>query len=379
MNIDLIQNLVADIASIPQTGSNQSPEGADFDAMLRQQTQASQPQKAQKPADKSNDKQPAQKPQEDSTQEEITEEGYAVAAGLVTSQPVVLFDVLTPETVQAPAAALVEEAAPVAAENAAAPVQEILAEDAGLSAQPKAEPVQAEQQFVPVEEQAAAPQAEGTVEVAPEAVQPQQEEAPVEVKVAQKAPAHAQQQTSAVEEEAPETADVEVWTGRPLFQPEAPAPVKVADNYEAIPLEEEGAQEQLSNRLANAIEQGQSRVELQLNPASLGKLTVEITQNQNGDISIVFRPETVRAAQILSNSHFTGLMENKDGNLNLSRAADIQIVYPEQPEDHANQFLNPDGQNRQQQSRQQQEKKHKGATEDFIQQLRLGLVNAAEG
>ena len=60
MNIDMmVQNLLADIASVPQTNAGQSGEGEDFDALLRQQTKINQP---QKPAEKPKDKQQAEKP-----------------------------------------------------------------------------------------------------------------------------------------------------------------------------------------------------------------------------------------------------------------------------------------------------------------------------
>ena len=49
------------------------------------------------------------------------------------------------------------------------------------------------------------------------------------------------------------------------------------------------------------------------------------------------------------------------------------IVHPEEPKD-TNQFLNPDGQNRQRHQQEQREKKRKGASEEFLHQLRLGLV-----
>ena len=52
----------------------------------------------------------------------------------------------------------------------------------------------------------------------------------------------------------------------------------------------------------------------------------------------------------------------------------VEVQQPQQAED-PNQFLNPDGHNDQnQQQQQKQERQHKGANEDFLQQLRLGLV-----
>ena len=68
--------------------------------------------------------------------------------------------------------------------------------------------------------------------------------------------------------------------------------MKVAENYEHEPveLEESTAGEQLSARVTDALEQGLPKVELQLSPASLGNLTVEISKDVNGQLNIVFRP-----------------------------------------------------------------------------------------
>ena len=52
-------------------------------------------------------------------------------------------------------------------------------------------------------------------------------------------------------------------------------------------------------------------------------------------------------------------------------------VQQQDPQEQLNQFLNPDEQNRQQQNQQQKPQKQ-AASEDFIQQLRLGLVDKEE-
>lgn len=378
MNIDMmVQNLLADIASVPQTNAGQSGEGEDFDALLRQQTKINQP---QKPAEKPKDKQQAEKPKEDSTQEEITQEGYEVAAGLVTSQPVVLFGVVVPavqgEVAQElPSVEVAQGMEQVPTDQG----QQLIATEVGVSVQVQEEPVQAEKPAAePVAELNMAPE----TEEAPDApvvkvVQPQSQEADAqEMDLNQNAPAQAGEAKPQFKgEELPQDLEVQTQNSQPLFRQDSPTPVKVAENYEHEPveLEESTAGEQLSARVTDALEQGLPKVELQLSPASLGNLTVEISKDVNGQLNIVFRPETARAAALLSNTSFHLGHQNADGSYDLAKQAVVMIVHPEEPKD-TNQFLNPDGQNRQRHQQEQREKKRKGASEEFLHQLRLGLV-----
>lgn len=164
----------------------------------------------------------------------------------------------------------------------------------------------------------------------------------------------------------------EAWTGsRPVFRSNDAMPEKVGENYETLTPEAEDAPQKLAATLTQALERGQSRVEIQLNPANLGKLTVEITRNVDGALSVVLSTVNEKAAAILrqhSGSLQTAMMSSAQAPVT------VEVQQPQQAED-PNQFLNPDGHNDQnQQQQQKQERQHKGANEDFLQQLRLGLV-----
>ena len=76
---------------------------------------------------------------------------------------------------------------------------------------------------------------------------------------------------------------------QPLFQRETATPVKVADP-EPVYAEEPEAPQQLAAKLSQALERGDSMVQLQLTPESLGKLTVEITRTAQGQLSVVLTP-----------------------------------------------------------------------------------------
>lgn len=378
MNLDMfVQKLVTEVAqtvsTVPGTDSNQ--EGEDFESMLVQQSKDARAQRAkERPAEKPEPKKQAEKPKQSSTQEEETpKDGSQLAAALVTSQPVVLFDV---EAVHAGEA-----------QEAVGPMEEVMAEmvpaaDAGaevleeITAEPRQEaaPVvtaQAELGVevvdVPVEE---APVEEIPVEQPEQDVQPEMPEHQ-EVKV--RASRGAEEQPVEASQDQPEEVDMqEAWTGtRPVFRANDAMPEKVGENYETLAPEAEDAPQKLAATLTQALEQGQSRVSIQLSPANLGQMTVEITRNADGVLSVVMSTVNEKAAALLrqhSGALQSAMMES------VQAPVTVEVQQPQQAED-SNQFLNPDGQNNQNQGRQQrQEQKHKGSNEDFLQQLRLGLI-----
>lgn len=391
MNVNmLIQGLAAEIVRAAQSDALTEPgqEGAEFEAMLREQskaagTQKKDPAKDQKTTkkDEGQEKQETEESQKNSTKgQETTEKGQEVAAALVTSQPVVPFELVAGAgentaagglegAVQSPVltdAAVWVEDAPVRTEEvqpglvqeAQPQTQESLGEMGALP-QTQVLPLPENQE---VQEQ---PMLQPEGPELPEAVQP--------VETKEQAIAFTQVQPEGGEprrtEEEGQVTDASVGA-QPLFQRETATPVKVADP-EPVYAEEPEAPQQLAAKLSQALERGDSMVQLQLTPESLGKLTVEITRTAQGLLSVVLTPETAKAASLLQ-QHSGSLLSALMGD---GREAEIIVQQPQQPET-PNQFLNPDGQNRQQHQQQQQQHRPKGTTEDFLQQLRLGLVDA---
>ena len=167
----------------------------------------------------------------------------------------------------------------------------------------------------------------------------------------------------------------DTWTQeQQVFQRETAAPIKVADNYEEAEPTDLRLLDQVQNQISRAVQEGQSLVRLQLSPASLGQVMVEITRSADGTLSIMMSAATEKTATLLQ--RHGGILQQFLAD-NLQGPVQVTVQQPEQPE-NANQFLNPDGQNRQHQNQQHQEKKQKGTTEDFLQQLRLGLVGLEE-
>ncbi len=345
-----------------QPGQGSSPEeiAQQFEDMLVEQSQQN---RQEKPAPKKDAAQAEKKPQEapKGQGEAVEEKGAQVAAGLVVNQPVVLLDVAAPEEAQ-PVMQVVDPLAGMAEE--APVVQEILAPAEELTAAPTEQTAEAPVLETGFQEEM---QQVPTVEAQPEAQEVQVEVKPQE----QKAEALRGEEAPQVEAEKPQDVpeeDVEVQA-RPVFHEEERTPVKVGESYEPVAPEEPEAPRQLADRLVQMLTQGDNRVEIALSPENLGRMTIEITRLQDGALHVVLGAVSQKATALLqqnsANLHSL-LAASNDGEVRI----EVQQQEPQQP---LNQFLNPDEQGKQQP--QQQHKPQKQAeSEDFIQQLRLGLV-----
>ena len=174
------------------------------------------------------------------------------------------------------------------------------------------------------------------------------------------------------------TEDAQAAQEAPLFERVDTAVVKVAEASRSIPLEAEDGVEQLGEELGGIVVSGAdaNRVEITLTPEHLGKLTVEISRGENGALSIVLHASTERAANLLERG-VNGLQSLLAANAR----NDVQVeVRP--AEESQQQFLNPNDQNGQGQEQQQQQqngrRQEQQSAQDFLQQLRLGLVDNTE-
>ena len=175
-----------------------------------------------------------------------------------------------------------------------------------------------------------------------------------------------------------ETAD-DLPMETPVFGYVDATPVKVSEAVSRpVELESENAAEELAVRIESLLteENGTSRVEITLTPASLGKITVDITHTADGSLHIALSATTAKAMSLLER-HSSGLQQLLGSDTRPSVHVEVRSS-----EEAQRQFLNPDdsnGQERQQQQQQQQHNRHQEEprTYDFMQQLRLGLVDLA--
>lgn len=164
---------------------------------------------------------------------------------------------------------------------------------------------------------------------------------------------------------------------------EAPAESPVFENVRAVPVKvgeapaaqktEEPVEKQIAPKLTEALRQGETRVELSLTPENLGKVTVEMTWKEDGGLVVQLHAENHRTQGLLERSA-SGL----EALLSRESQQEVRVEVPRQEESQRQNFYDGhqghDG--HQQQERRQSRQANSG--EDFLQQLRLGLIPGEE-
>ena len=121
-------------------------------------------------------------------------------------------------------------------------------------------------------------------------------------------------------------------------------------------------------------------VRIQLNPEHLGSVTVEITHSAEGIIHVALNAHSSETRSLLE--RHAGELQNlvasrtqQEVEVNVARQ-EVQVEVPRQQESQQGQNQNYDGHNGHAQDgrerRRQQQEQDSG--QDFIQQLRLGLI-----
>lgn len=358
----LINTMLAN-TQIPQAApavkKGESSQGKDgFQKLLEQKQtdQAPKPEKAeQKPREAPQGAQEAAEGQPQTAPEDSKElEKQMVLAAMAMMQaPVVpAEETAAPEEVLAEAAA--DEIAPLAEETLLNPEQRRLTPEAEIREAPLAEG-----------EGRTADQAEAlpqTIE-APEAPQ-KTEERTVEVKVETG-------RADSREAEAPETEETPDFQGAetetPVFEDVKAVPVKVGEAPKAA-ASEEPVEKQIAPKLTQALQNGETRVELQLTPENLGKVTVEMTWSKDGGLVVQMHAEN-RGTQDLLGKNTAGLEQL----LGRETGQEVRVEVPRQ-EESQRQDLYEQQQEHHQRRQQEQRQRHETSGEDFLQQLRLGLI-----
>lgn len=166
----------------------------------------------------------------------------------------------------------------------------------------------------------------------------------------------------------PQLENAAVETTQPLFRNVESVPVKVGDTPIADTTQPE-LDAQLSKQIGTALKAGTQQVKIQLTPESLGTLTIDLTQTQDGALQVVLHTTTEKAASLLGQH-----AENLSALLQSNSRNPVQVEVQRQDQ---NQQFQQNQQNQQHgQSQQHNQRRQNG--EDFLQQLRLGLVNPNE-
>ncbi|MGO5022888.1 flagellar hook-length control protein FliK [Lawsonibacter sp. LCP25S3_G6] len=158
----------------------------------------------------------------------------------------------------------------------------------------------------------------------------------------------------------------------PLFQNVEATPVRVGEGESVdmtAPAQE--VEKSLSNILKGALDQGDQHVEIKLNPANLGTVTAEFTRTPEGVLHVVLHAETEQTARLLSDHASTLGLILQD---NTHSEVRVQVA---QPQENQSAWQHPDqdgGQQQQQSHQQQQRNTPRQEAENFLHQLRLGLL-----
>jgi len=179
--------------------------------------------------------------------------------------------------------------------------------------------------------------------------------------------------TQQKEEEKVEIVDVDQGPQQ-LFHDVEAAPIKVGETYTEQPVDEANVVGQVDAQLAQALQTGETMVRIQLTPENLGEVTVEITQSSDGALRIALSAhnDSPRGRLERHASDLQGMLAsrtNQNVEVNVQRQAESQ--------QNQNQQHNYDGHNghaQDGQERRRQQREHT-SPEDFMQQLRLGLIS----
>lgn len=292
-----------------------------------------------------------------------------------------VMDLFRPEIVDVPEAETAAAAAPVEAVGQETAAVETAVEEAVPEIQMAV--TQVTEEKAPVQ---AAPQ---ETQAAPEEVQEAKDAQPVVEAPKAEAVEAAPEKPEAVEEVKPEAVEVRedaaeeaekpqedaAGITQPVFQKVDTAPMKVGESYKTVDTEEPQMEEKLADTVREAVQAGAERVEIQLSPANLGRITIEMTRSVEGMLEVVIHAATTKAAGLL-NQHLDGLHAALQNYGQETVRVEVQRNQEAQ-EQHLFQHADPDGrgnqQRREEQHQQRQEEEHSSG--DFLQKLRLGLVS----
>ena len=159
---------------------------------------------------------------------------------------------------------------------------------------------------------------------------------------------------------------------QPLFHDVKAAPVKVGEVYDA-PETEASVVKQVDDGVAQALEKGESMVRIQLNPENLGSVTVEITASAEGVIRVALSAHSGETRSILERhaGELQGMLSSRT-----QQNVEVNVQRQQESQQNQNHNHNYDGHNGSAQDgehRQRRQQEQSGG-QDFIQQLRLGLI-----
>ena len=188
------------------------------------------------------------------------------------------------------------------------------------------------------------------------------------VQVAQSGSAESQRSGAETEQQSEESfvEEVDVAVGeQKVFHDVETAPVKVSETTSETM---ESVKTQIGDKLNETLAKGETRVELQLNPDHLGKITIELTKGSDGALHVSLFAENSQTRLMLERD-MAGLQNLL--HQNVREDVQVEVSHGEEAQQHESY------EGHQQNSREQQRQERR-ESEDFLNQLRLGLIPQEE-
>lgn len=164
-----------------------------------------------------------------------------------------------------------------------------------------------------------------------------------------------------------------------LFHDVKAAPVKVGEAYDVEQADKADVARQIDTGLAQALEKGESMVRIQLTPENLGSVTVEITHSAEGLIRVALNAHSGETRSLLERhaGELQGLLSSRT-----QQEVEVNVQQNQESQQGQNQQNPYDGRGGHgqggQEERRQSRREQSGHGQDFMQQLRLGLIPADE-
>ncbi len=175
-----------------------------------------------------------------------------------------------------------------------------------------------------------------------------------------------------VEDDSEIVIEDEVDLQNPLFRKVEATPVKVA---ETVNTQEPDMEAQIAKKLIAAANAGDQSVTIQLTPENLGTITAQITRTAEGLLQIVLQASTSEATSLLSN-HASNLAAALQGG---GQTVTVEVQQPKESEQTDGQSdSSTDAEAKGENPHQHKQRKEEAVSDDFIQQMRLGLSNFME-
>ena len=187
-------------------------------------------------------------------------------------------------------------------------------------------------------------------------------EAPVEVRV---------EQDGEGEEPTGEAAAAE----QPVFRETQSVPVKVGERYEVVDTQQPEMDDQMADVIRTAVQTGQERIAIRLNPQNLGSLVIEMTRDTAGVLQVVLHAATPKAEGLL-NQHLNNLHTALQSYGH--EEVHVEVQRGEESQQQNFRQADPDGRGQHQHRQQQERQEERQGGEEFMQKLRLGLFGLEE-